>query len=62
MRIITREEIVLSEKEFAAFELVEKILNGLQQEGKDPGLVREVDHMLESMYNLYDYIVKLEEV
>ena len=61
MKIVLREEIILSEKENKAFEEVEKVLIGLQREVKDPTLATEIDRMLHHMYEIYDYITETED-
>lgn len=62
MRIVLREEIILSKKENEAFDEVEKVLEGLQREVRDPVLSREIDHTLSHMYKIYDYITDVEDV
>ena len=61
MRIVLREEIVLSKKESEAFDEVEKVLEGLQREVKNPALANEIDRMLHHMYEIYDYITEVEK-
>lgn len=61
MRIVLREEIILSKKESEAFDLVEKVLEGLQREVKDIFLLRQVEDMLDSMYSIYEHITEVEE-
>lgn len=62
MRIVLREEIVLSKKENEAFDEVERVLEGLQREVKDPVLAREIDHTLNHMYEIYEYITDVEDI
>ena len=62
MRIVLREEIILSEKENKAFEEVENVLIGLQREVKDPTLATAIEGMLHHMYEIYDYITETEEI
>ena len=61
MRIVLREEIILSEKESKAFEEVENMLICLQREVKDPTLATEIDRMLHHMYEIYNYITETEK-
>lgn len=61
MRIVLREEIILSKKENEAFDEVEKVLEGLQREVRDPTLANEIDHMLHHMYEIYEYITEVEK-
>ena len=62
MRIVLREEIILSKKENEAFDEVEKVLEGLQREVKDPTLANEIDHALHHMYEIYEHITGVEDV
>lgn len=62
MRIVLREEIILSEKESKAFEEVENVLISLQREVKDPTLATEIERMLHHMYGIYDYITEMEKI
>lgn len=61
MRIVLREEIALSKKEYEAFDLVERVLEGLQREAKDSSLLREVESVLILMHNIFEYITEVEK-
>lgn len=56
MRLMFREEIVLSEKEREAFELVEKVLEGVMRECKTHNLREVCGEGLDRLYEFSDYV------
>lgn len=57
MTIVKREEIHISQKENEAFDLVEKICEGLQKESNDPEILRLTKEILNNLYDFYEYVV-----
>lgn len=58
MKVIKREEIVLSQKENEAFDLVGTICNGLLKEVTNPEIIRICEQILECQYDLFDYVIE----
>lgn len=56
MRLVFKEEIILSKKEREAFELVEKVLEGTMKECKTPDLAALCATGLDSLYDFSDYV------
>ena len=54
MKIVLKEEIILSKKEKEAFELVEKVLEGVRKEGHNPNLRETACCALDLLYDFSD--------
>lgn len=56
MKIVLKEEIILSKKEREAFELVEKVLEGARKEAHNPSLRETACYALDFLYDFSDYV------